>query len=293
MATVLGYLDAEGVSYERVATGSGDLLRVAPSSRLPGELQMGVTAAIGISKEHRSLHLRHPLVLAAVTAARAVGGSMSALVELSSGLPTALRARSGERGILRVMKLSFEGFEHMDLLVPILVFEGGEVIEPGVGEAVLRGRLREVGRIDTEIDEDLLDDATEEVLTRVQVAVDAAEHQRFQRASQQAERFVDDRLLVFKRRRSEAAARVEQAELRRDGVTGSVARTEAERALVSAQKRLEDIEAAIERLESRDDDTFRRYQEQILKRRYTPPHREHLFDLALRIERAVEEGAPA
>lgn len=293
LTTVLGYLDAKGISYERVAGGAEDLLHVAPSLRLPGELQAGVTAAVGTSSEHRSLHPSHPLVLAAVNAARAAGGLMSALVELSNDAPEALRGHAGKRGTLRVIKLSFEGFEQMDLLVPVLVLESGEVVDATVGEAVLRGRLRQVGPIDPVIDEDTLSDAAEEVLTSVQIAVDAAEHQRFQRASHQAVRFVDDRLLVFKRRRSEAEARVEQAELRRDGVTGSAARTEAERALVAAQKRLEEIEAMIERLENRDDDTFRRYQEHILKRRYTPPRREHLFDLALQIEHSTEEGRQA
>ncbi len=47
------------------------------------------------------------------------------------------------------------------------------------------------------VDEDALADAEQEVMFEVQAAVDADEQKRFERASQQAERYIEDRLLVL------------------------------------------------------------------------------------------------
>ena len=79
--------------------------------------------------------------------------------------------------------------------------------------------------------------------------------------------------------------RLEQARARRDGATGSEARSEAERAAAERWRRsLAEVDGAIDRLENRDDATFQQYQQHIHRRRYTPPRVERLFDLDLVIE---------
>lgn len=285
LCVVLGYLDATAVPYERVVLPDVELLHVAPSPALPGELRDGITAALGPSKEHTSLHLNHPLVLAAVAHARAAGSSLSAIAKLPLDAPEKLRELAGRRGRLRLVKLSFDGFEQVELLVPVVVMDNGEILDPLLGDALLRARIRDGnGAAATSIGEDVLEDATEETLFAVQAAVDAAEHSRFERALQQAERFVEDRLLVLRKRRRTLVERVEQALLRRDGATGSEARSDAERAVFSAQTALDEVEGAVSRLEQRDDDTFRLYHEHIQRRRYTPPSVDRLFDLDLVFE---------
>jgi hypothetical protein len=284
-AVVLGYLDAKAIPYERVASTDSKLLRVLPSPELPADLRTGITAAVGPSKEHVSLHLNHPLVLAAVADARATTSSMSAIVEPTSDAPEALRACAGKRGRLRLVKLSFDGFEQVERLVPAVILEGGKILDQSVAEALLRGNLRDAGAASTRsVSEEVLEDATQEVLFSVQAVVDAAEHGRFERALQQAERFIEDRLLVLNKRRRALVERLEQTQLRRDGATGSAARTDAERAVMAAQIPLDEVEGAIARLEQRDDETFRSYQEHIQRRRYTPPRVEHVFDMEVVIE---------
>ena len=129
-----------------------------------------------------------------------------------------------------------------------------------------------------------MDDAVEETLFAQQEAVDATEHARFERAVRQGERYLDDRLLVLRRRRQQHVERFEQARQRRDGATGARARAEAEEALVAAQVALDEDDAAIERLERGDNEIFRRFEAQIQERRYAPPRVETLFDLTLDIE---------
>ncbi len=288
VSVVLSYLDAKPLAYERIALADVQLLRVAPSPALPEDLRGGITAAIGPSKEHTSLHLSHPLVIAAVDAARAPGPALSVTVTLPPDAPATLRACAGKRGRLRVVKVSFNGFEQVELLVPVVVLEDGDVLPPPLGDALLRSRLRDsplpVDLTTPRISDEILDDAREETLFSIQSSVDAAEHARFEQAQRQADRFVDDRLLVLKKRRQALADRFEQAQLRRDGAAGSEARTEAERILVAAQVALDELEGAIGRLEQRDDPTFQTFQEHIHQRRYAPPVVTHVLDMDLVIE---------
>jgi hypothetical protein len=285
VSVVLSYLDAQPVPYERISLADVQLLRVAPSSALPEDLRGGITAAIGPSKEHTSLHLNHPLVTAAVTAARAPGPAMSVIVTLPPDASETLRACAAKRGRLRVVKVSFSGFEQVELLVPVVVLQGGEVLAPALGDALLRCRLSDSAvAVTPQVSDEVLDDATDEILFSIQSSVDTAEHTRFEQAQRQADRFVDDRLLVLKKRRGALVDRFEQAQLRRDGAAGSEARTEAERAVVSAQVALEELEGAVARLEQRDDPTFRAFQEHIHQRRYAPPQVGRVFDMDLVIE---------
>ncbi|MEI8254399.1 MAG: hypothetical protein WCJ30_01870, partial [Deltaproteobacteria bacterium] len=284
-SVVLGYLDAMPLAYSRTSLPDGDLLRVPASPMLPPDLRAGITAAIGPSREHTCLHLSHPLVIAAVAAARMPGPPMSAIVTLPDDASVAVRACAGRRGRLRLVKLSFDGFERAELLVPVVVLEGGAILPPELGDLLLRGRLRDsTGSTSPEISNELLEDATEETLFSVQSSFDSAEQKRFEAAQRQAERFVEDRLFVLKRRGRALVDRLEQAQHRRDSAVGGEARTTAEAAVLSAQASLDELQGSIDRMEQRDDPTFRAFQEHIRRRRYAQPRVEHVFDLDLVIE---------
>ncbi len=284
LLVVLGYLDGNSVRYDRVKLDDADLLRVAPASSLPGDLCKGITAAVGASKKHTSLHLRHPLVVAAVADARATTSPMTVTVSLPTGSPDALRRLVGKRGRLRLVKVSFNGFEPVELLVPLVVLEGGEMLDVQSGDALLCASMRESAGPGASIAEEVLADAVDETLFTLLSSVDSAEHAQFERAQRQAERFLDDRLLVLRRRRGALAERCAEAKRKRDGATGSASRSDAERTLAVAGAVLDEVEAAIHRLEEHDDDTFRAFQEHIHQRRYTQPRVDHLFDLDLVIE---------
>jgi adenine-specific DNA-methyltransferase len=285
LAVVMGYLDANRIPHRREALGPAELLHVGASPALPQDLRDGITTAIGPSKEHVSLHLSHPLVLAAVADARAQARLAPAIVKLPDDAPDKLRALVGRRGRLRVMKAAFEGFEKVEQLVPVFVLDDGELLEPALGTVLLRGAFRDLPPLPpSSIDDATLQDAAEETLFSIQSNVDDQEQKRFERAQQQADSYVEDRVLVLQKRRLTLAARLESAQQRQQGATGSVARTDADAAVVSLQTSLEEAEGALARLERRDDELFRRYQEHIQQRRYTPPKVERVFDLELVIE---------
>ena len=195
-----------------------------------------------------------------------------------------LGREAGQRGRLRLVKLSFHGFEKVETLVPVLLLEDGDVLPPEDAFAVLRSPMTERSVPLSSVTDDELQDAAEETLFALQSTVDAEEQKRFDRASRQADRFIEDRLLVLRRRRNSLHERVEQARQRRDGATGSEARTDAERVLFSLETQVSELDGSIGHLESRNDDTFQRYLAHIQRRRFAPPIVEHVFDLDLEFE---------
>jgi hypothetical protein len=291
LSIVLSYLEARGIAHSRRSTDEAQFLDVPAQPDLPAALEGGVSVVLGASKDHVSLHTNHPLVLAAIADARQGAWSGRARVTFGVDAPAALAAHSGKVGRLRLLKVAFDGFEPMDLLVPVVVLEGGEVLDVELGEAVLGATLETEAGADSRsatgevspswLSEDVLADATEEALFTLQARLDGAEGTRFTQALQQAERFVDDQRFVWRRRQLVGQTRLEEAQLRRDGATGSEARTVAERAVASAQTALDEIHAAIERLERREDDRLRQFEAHIHERRGAPPQVERLFDLDL------------
>jgi hypothetical protein len=262
---VTGWLDGRGTAW----TVDGGVLR-AHDEELPG----GGVAAIGASAVHRPLHLRHPLVTLAVAAARAEPLSPAVEVELD--------ALAGRAGRLRLVKVGFDGFEQLERLLPVVVLDDGAPLEPGQAEAVLRGPMRDAPAPGTPVPDAVMDDAVEERLFELQREVDPGEHERFERASWQADRFLEDRLLVLKRRRAEAEKALERAFARRDLAQGAEARTAAEASLTHAQAALDALDAGVTQLLARDDDTWRSQRAHNQARRYAPPRTDVLFDVGLR-----------
>jgi adenine-specific DNA-methyltransferase len=280
LEVVVGWLDASGIPYKREEEEQEVRLQVGPSPLLPADLREGTIAAIGASKQRAGLSLAHPLVRAAVEASRSTPARMAGVLIQREKRDL----HAGRRGRLRLVKLSFHGFEKIEALVPVLLLEDGGVLPPADAFAALRSPMAERSVPLSSVSDDELQDATDETLFALQSAVDAEEQKRFERALRQADRFIEDRLLVLRRRRGALLERVEQARQRRDGATGSEARTEAERALLSLETQLAEIEGSIGRLEHRDDDTFQRYLAHIHRRRFAPPLIERVFDLDLEIQ---------
>lgn len=288
-SAVRAYLEAHTFPYEVTKTAAGELLRVPPSARLPDALVEGITVAIGAAAEHTSLNLRHPLVVAAVADARASTGDISCIaIRPPVDASPALSELRGRRGRLRVLKLAFDGFERVERLLPVILLVGvPDPLPIPTAEGLLRADVRDVRASEDEglpVSDEDLDDAADELLREIQQEVDTTEQQRFDRAALQAQRFIDDRLLVQKRRRADLVRQLEDAQARRDAAIGSDARADAESRVVQLDVRMAEIEAAIEKLERRENATFQRFHDHIHQRRYEPPSVERLFEMELVIE---------
>jgi hypothetical protein len=268
---VTSWLDAR-----RVPWSLEDGVLRAAGDGLPGGLPGGGVAAIGPSKEHTPLHLGHPLVVAAVADARALRPAPTLLVT-HAGL-------AGRRGRLRVVKLGFDGFEQVERLFTVVVLDDGASLPPAEAEALLRGELRDDDTPTPCVDDAVMDDAVAEQRFFLQREVDAVEHQRFERASWQADRFIEDRLLVLRRQRLEAVRAQELAQAHREAAQGAASREAAERAITTTQATIDALEARSARLTEREDETWKHHHAHNQRRRYTPPRSDVLFDVALRFE---------
>ncbi len=247
-------LDARGVKWKSQQTDAGTLIE------FDGE-------------QHGPLHLSHPLVTSAVARAR----------EESSWPPVAVKIPGAKKGPakLRVVKLGSDGFERAEQLIPVAVSADGEVLD---GRMLIEHALTPTLSRGERVEPSIVDDAVEQAVFFAQAELDAAEQHRFERAAIQGERFVEDRLLVLRKRRATLEERFELATQRRDGATGSEAREDAEKARTTLQSQLESVAEEFERLSNREDPRFQKHQAHILERRYAPPRRETLFELDLVIE---------
>lgn len=288
---VQAYLEACSIPYQVAKTADGDLLHVPACARLPDPLAGGVTAAIGAAAGHTSLHLRHPLVLAAVADVRARTEAVHAIaIKFPQGVPPEAVDLHGRRGRMRLVKVTFDGFERVERLLPVVLLDGRHDPLPlATAEKLLQAEVSDSAVDPTSdfspspISSEDLDDATEELLRGIQDEVDAVEQQRFERAAFQAQRFLEDRLLVHRRRRTDVIRQLDEAQARRNAAVGSEARTEAEGRVLQLDTKLTEVDAAIDKLDRRENETFKRFHEHIHHRRYQPPTVERLFEVGIEI----------
>lgn len=290
-SVVRAFLDARSISHTLDVIDGVQVLRVLPSERLDGALADGATVALGSTPDQTSLHLRHPLVQTAVADARAAtNGLESITIRFPENAPEELRLLRGRRGRLRLLRVTFDGFERIERLLPVIVLDGvTESLPLSTAEALLRADMRDgtpgVSRPATAtISAADLEDATEELLIDIQRGVDTAEQQRFERAVLQANRFLEDRVMVQQRRRADLLRQLDAAEARRDAAVGSEAREDAEARLSQIDVKLAEVGAVIQKLEGRDNEAFQRFHDHIHRRRFSPPTRDLLLELELTIE---------
>ncbi|MFZ5440667.1 MAG: helicase-related protein, partial [Myxococcota bacterium] len=219
---------------------------------------------------HGPLHLAHPLVQDAVRSARETPVP-GIVVKAPRNVPPG-------RGRLSLVKLSVDGFERVEQLLPVLELADGTVVDDAA--AVLRSPLEEGAPGPSR---EGGSEAIELAVFLAQAELDAAEHHRFERAALQAERFIEDRLLVLRKRRALVAERFDLATQRRDGATSSDLREDAERARAELQRQLDALDDEVSRLAVRDDERFAQHRAHINARRYGPPRVEVLFSVEVEL----------
>ena len=283
---VIAYLRANEVPHTLTRQVSRKTLRIPPTPQLPAPLSEGLTVAIGQAKrleDGESLHIAHPLVLAALDEARAAGsGSFSVRFRLTRNVPAALRNRSGARGRLALTRVSYRGFEREDRLVATAVFEDAEVLRPAAAALELvRMPCEDItppppALVLTPAD---LDEVVDEELFFDQTQATQAEGDAFEKAIDQLDQYMEDRLLVLRRAREDTSVRLRDAEEKRAAALGADARANAEGLLRQLEAELEELDANIERLVARDDDDYGKWKTHAHERRYEPPQAQRLFDL--------------
>ena len=279
------FLTACGILHRRVPELGRVRFDVEPSDRLPEGWREGGTVMVGPVKDAGDtdqLHLGHPLVRAAVEEARnATGRRFSVNWTPDSSAPPQLHAARGKRGRLILTLVRYQGFERVDRLLPIAVLEDDpDPLDAACAEWLLDHAPEDCRPFQPPVALDqALDDAVEELLFADQNDVAAHEQQHFERSLEQIERFVEDQVLVLRRRLSAATESLRAAEDKRDAALGSDARSQAEERMRRIQSEIDEMETQIERLQRRDDPDYEKWREHAHQRRYRPPAVTRILDV--------------
>jgi hypothetical protein len=198
-----------------------------------------------------------------------------------------LRARRGTRGRLALTRVEYRGFESEDRLVVTAVLEDAGVLRPeAVAHELLLLPCEQIEAIDPPLSVTAadLDEVIDETLFSDQAESEARESENFERAIDQLEQYMEDRILVLRRGRAEVADRLRKEEDRRDGALGSDKRAKADDQARRLQAQVDEMDEQIEGLVARDDDDYRRWKDRTHKRRFTPPKSERLFTVKFVLE---------
>src|SRR5262249_31467761 len=150
-------------------------------------------------------------------------------------------------GCLVLLRIRYDGFERFDRLIPVGVLEDeSAALDEASTSWLLDHRPKDRSEINPVINlEELLQDAIDELVFLEQEQVGLPEQQRFERNLEQVESYVEDQLLVLRRRLTAAKATLRSSENQRDKALGSDARSEAERKVRNTQSQIDDLEAQI------------------------------------------------
>ncbi|PWT91167.1 MAG: hypothetical protein C5B55_08550 [Blastocatellia bacterium] len=281
------YLAVEGVSYRRLEENGRVVFELSPTNALAAEIGDGRRFATGDARflqDAEALNLVHPLVRAAIARARNwQGGSVE--LHLPPNPPADLAALAGKMGIIRVALVDYNGFEPIQRLVSSAVV-GGTPIDPGLARKLPRLKATDSAALMAAVDEASLEDALDEAVFVDQREIERSEQKHFEQAIRQLERFVEDKILVYRRERASIGDKLRYARDRRDEVVGATARDRIEAEIRDLASRDENLESRITALESREDEVYKKWREKYHKLRYQPPKVRILFNAIFRISQA-------
>ncbi len=205
--------------------------------------------------------------------------------------PTAspgLAALGGKNGLLCVVLVDYAGFEPVQSLVAAAVV-AGTPIDPSLAAEILRLPATKGPAFESAADALSLDDAVEEAVFVDQRRIEEREHQHFEQAIGQLERFVEDKILVCRRERAGILEKLRSARARRDEIVGATARERIEAEILRLAHREESLDRRVEALESREDEVYKRWRGKYYDLRYRAPGVTRLFQSAFEIA-AAEPG---
>jgi hypothetical protein len=134
------------------------------------------------------------------------------------------------------------------------------------------------------MDSTIVDDVLEEAAFTDQIQVTGEEQAAFDRNLEQLEQYLEDQLLVLRRRLMAARKSLRAAQDRRDSALGSELRSQAEARVLTIQQGIDGIESEVGRLEKRDDPEYQRWRQRVQQRRDNAPVIQRIFDLEFVLE---------
>ncbi len=286
-----GFLKSIGVPSERSESSGRITYQISPSPApdLPDVCRKGGTFLIGRAQdlsEGEPLHPGHALVRAAVE--EATSGPLAA-VELGPGetvLPESLAPYVGRRGHLVVTKVGYRGLESVDHLLVTALLEGQNTSLAGLTvESLLALSLRDVNEPEgpLALNQAILDDAIEEAVLEDQAAVTSKDQDRFNRRLEQLDRYLDDQVLVLKRKRFSLERKLEDAESKKQKAAAPSLLTPLDQNIRSLEREISRLAERIERLQEGEDPDYQQWRDRLYARRFQRPTVERILEVDFRV----------
>lgn len=281
-AVLTDYLDAVGVEHRLEETPRSRRLHVRGDARLPEGFGESFELGIGDGRAHRALHLGHPLLTAAAREAKAAATAWAGRALTARPADEDLAALRGRRGRATVVWVRVDGFETVDLFVPVVLLDGDDDALPEpVARKLLLGPVEDAEPSSTAFDDVLFEDVVEEALLEAGEAVDDENRGRHRRRLSRLERSMEDRGRVLADRVHDLSGQIEATRDARATATGPDRRADLERKLARLEGELEAIEGELTFLRAREDPDYQAMRKRDLGRRYVPPTPTRLFEVEL------------
>jgi hypothetical protein len=287
--TLVGaYLTAIEVDFVRTEASGRIVYQISPSPNLPNGYLDGGIFLIGDARDAgkgEPLYPGHPLVGAAVQEARQAT-SRPFVVEMGpseAGLPQSLAPHVGRRGRVVVTKLSYRGFEPIDhFLVTALVESHDKSIELTM-ETLLALSILDSARAEVPlaIDDRDVDDAIEEAVLKDQNETTKEDQKRFERKLTQLDRYLEDQILVLRRKLAGLERRLAER-LRRSAMAPSQL-AQKDREIQPIEKDISRLGERIQRLQQGEDADYQKWRDKLYERRFQRPTVERILQVEFRV----------
>ena len=286
------FLDAIGASYKRTASSERITYQISSSSGLPDAYRNGGTFLIGRTQdlsEGEPLHPGHPVVRAAIDEAREATSQPLAELDLGpgdKGLPECLAANVGRRGRLVVTRVSYHGLESFDHLLVTALLENEHSPISGLRIASLMDlSVRDIMQPQgpPAVDERDLDDAIEEAVLEDQAAATSKDEDQFNRRLEQLDRYLDDQVIVHKRKRGVLERRLEQAESKKQNAAVPSLLTQTDREIRMIENEISRLGERMDNLQQGQDPDYEQWRARLYERRFRRPTVQRVLDLTFRV----------
>jgi hypothetical protein len=276
------------VPFVRTEASGRIIYDISPSPNLPNAHRDGGLFLIGDAREAgpgEQLYPGHSIVRAAVDEARQAT-SRPLVVELGpgeAGLPESLATSVGQRGRLVVTKVAYRGLEPVDqFLVTALVEHEDQPIELSI-ETLLQLSILDSARAGAPpaVDDRDVDDAIEEAVLKDQVEATKEDQRRFERKLAQLDRYLEDQILVLRRKRADRKRRLAERQRKSAMAPSLVAKKDQE--IQALEREISRLEERIDLLQRGEDPDYQKWRDKLYERRFQQPTVERILQVEFQI----------
>ncbi len=286
---VAGFLTAIGVPFQRSEAPGRVVLHLSPAPGLPADYRNGGDVVIGDTRDLGDgdvLHTAHPLVRAAIDEARGASGT---LFRVRFGgpaecLPDSLAGLHGRGGHLAVTKIVYRGIESVDHLVCTALLEGAiDPLDPAAVEALLSLPIVDRDAQGEYVPPVAIEDAVADAVLENQAETAISDRNRFEHMLCQLDRYVEDQVLLLRRKEAAMEDRIDEAERRRERALTAAARAQEDEAILHYRRQIQNLADRISTLEKGNDPDYQMWRTRLHERRFRKPEVQRILDVEFEI----------